>query len=337
MKRALLHIGTPKTGTTSFQEWLWANRVELEGTHGVRVYEGLFGPNHYEFGLLCRRASRNGFGELEFPDHCLPEWRSKATAHIRGQVEAASSDGCNLVISSEVISFLRHDDELAKLADLLEGLEISPFAMVREPASFLKSWRRQIGPGGWSANRSSAGYTEPDSWLVDYAAMEEAFTRAFGAVSISRYEEALEADGSVIPALATTMELPLLNPRSAQTWLNSSSEKPGLPAGPQAGASMEEVARLHRRLCALSRENCGLRSQLLLEEEEADRVRDQAQRHEREVEALELSLAQARHELEATVRELDRMSSVVASMDRSVSWQVTKPARKAKAILGIGA
>lgn len=325
LTKALLHIGTPKTGTTSFQEWASTNKELLESREDIRVYRGLFGANHYEFGLLCKRKSRNGFGELEFPDWCLPEWRSEARTHIQREIEAAKGAGQDLLISSEVISLLRHQDELARLGELLGGLEAMAVAVVRQPEAFLASWRRQLGLGGWSGYRSSAGYTEPDSWLVDHGAMTEAFELAFGQGSLQliRYEDALAQHGTVISAIGEAFELApdTLSGAGEVHWMNASESKLDSNAG--VG---NEVAHLHRRLRLLGRERDGLAAQLKLAEEGARRQRARIASLEREV-------LEARSELHAAKQEAERSSLTLASMGASASWRVTRPAREVKRIL----
>ena len=329
MTKALLHIGTPKTGTTSFQAWASANRHLLDTQANIRVYRGLFGANHYELGLLCKRHSRNGFGELEFPDWCLPEWQSQAIKHIRNEVESAKATGQDLLVSSEVLSLLRHDDELQRLRDLLGGIPTRAVAVVREPDSFLRSWRRQIGPGGWSAHRSSAGYTEADSWLIDYPAMAKAFESAFGrgALSLVNYEAALEHNGTVIPAILEALEFG--RHASAATaeaqWANASAPKPAAELPTSMAALRAECSQLHRRLELLARERDGLETQVDLGEQEARRQKELVSRLERE-------LSETRHELGFATQAAARSSTTLASITSSASWRLTGPARAAKRI-----
>lgn len=327
MTRVLLHIGTPKTGSTSFQGWASASRALLERETNTRLYRGLFEDNHYEFGLLCKRSSRNGFGELEFPDWCLPEWRSEAQRHIRGEVDSARAAGQDLLVSSEVLSLLRHDDELRRLKGLLGGLEVRAVAVVRKPDSFLESWRRQVGPGGWSAHRSSAGYTEPDSWLANYPAMTKAFDQAFGtgALELVSYEEALERRGTVIPAIVEALDLgPAASAWTSEAeWMNASGTKPAAAMPSSIAALRPECSRLNRRLDLLRQERDGLETQLDLRSEEV-------RRQEELVADLERELRKAANELETVKLEAERSSLTVAAMNASTSWRLTRPGRTAK-------
>ena len=51
-KKIILHIGSPKTGTTSLQNWLISNKIFLE-RHNIDFYsDGYISPaNHYELAL----------------------------------------------------------------------------------------------------------------------------------------------------------------------------------------------------------------------------------------------------------------------------------------------
>lgn len=61
-KKAILHIGTHKTGTTLFQLWLRIHRQRLSVEHGINIYQGLF-HNNRKIALLCAE-SPNGIPSL---------------------------------------------------------------------------------------------------------------------------------------------------------------------------------------------------------------------------------------------------------------------------------
>ena len=58
-RRAVVHIGTHKTGSSSLQRWAAMNRSDIQATVGLRWYEGFFGTSHFELPLLCMRADRD--------------------------------------------------------------------------------------------------------------------------------------------------------------------------------------------------------------------------------------------------------------------------------------
>jgi hypothetical protein len=57
--RAIVHIGTHKTGTTTFQRWADLNRAEILEATGFRYYESMYpsgAPSaHFEIALACLR------------------------------------------------------------------------------------------------------------------------------------------------------------------------------------------------------------------------------------------------------------------------------------------
>ena len=58
-KKIILHIGSPKTGTTSFQNWLINNKNFLDD-HNIDFYsDGYISPsNHYELALCSYKNNR---------------------------------------------------------------------------------------------------------------------------------------------------------------------------------------------------------------------------------------------------------------------------------------
>jgi len=319
--RAIVHIGTQKTGSTSLQSWLDLSRPALEEKTSVRLYEGLFGSNHYEFGLLSARPSRNGFGEREFPDWRISEWRSEATDHIRAQVDQSIAAGTDLLVSSEVISLLRHRDEIEDFQELLSPLQVSIVVVLRDPAEFLKSYRRQIGPGQWSRYEESAGYTESDSWLVDYEGMIDAFQSVFGENNVNTvdYEDSLDNFGSVIPAVALAAGLPLeqLPPWLAQSWENLSAEDaPDVFDALQDDNVFSAYTTLVRNVETRSRENLALITHAKTIEAEAQAAQRQ----------LIEDLDGARNELQHSTRLNEALTS-------SLSWRITHPLRKLKSLI----
>ena len=199
---AFVHIGTHKTGSTSFQRWASQNCAELARATGLAYYEGLFGPSHYEIPMLCMRADRNMPERVWRPRWCRPGWQRKAERHIRDQ---AARDVHSLLISAEALSYTRHPDEVARLIALLKPRQITAIAVLRKPSSFLRSYREAMLEQGFppSPHRQSFAYVADDSWLVDYDALLGVYRQMLGAdhVVALDYERELQRYGSIIPAI----------------------------------------------------------------------------------------------------------------------------------------
>ncbi|MDB9846425.1 hypothetical protein OAC41_06640 [Acidimicrobiales bacterium] len=116
------------------------------------------------------------------------------------------NQGQKLIFSHEVLSFARTDAEAQALKAILGDRDLSIAVVLRDPGSFLTSWRKQLRESGFadhSRYRSSFMYTEDDSWLVDYEGLVAAYASAFRASNVVTliYEAELAANKSVVPGL----------------------------------------------------------------------------------------------------------------------------------------
>jgi hypothetical protein len=199
-RRLFLHIGTHKTGTTSFQKWLKENERILLKRYGLGVYHGGF-PNNREVGLACANLDRL------LPVRNIPQWSDLAWRdHVndlaRVQMER---DEPSIILSAESLSFLRADDEIGRVYRMFEGRDVTILLTLREPGDFLASWARHLTRGKYelSDDPASFAYVARDSWLARYDDLIDAYGRFFGKHNILTvdYESANAEHGSVIPAL----------------------------------------------------------------------------------------------------------------------------------------
>ena len=109
--RAIVHIGTHKTGSTSLQYWLASHAGELEITHGLGVYRPIH-PNGRELALLCANPDRSIPTIREIPEWRSNEWRERSRGHVRHEVERPDEV---IVFSNETLSLLRSTAELERL------------------------------------------------------------------------------------------------------------------------------------------------------------------------------------------------------------------------------
>lgn len=198
-RRLFVHIGTHKTGTTSFQHWLRQHESELGQRFALGVYQGAF-PNNREVGLACARPDRSlpTRGVDQWVD---PEWRR----HVAALVAAELARDEDLVLSAEALSFLRHEDEVRRAAEMFGDRETLIIVALRNPEGFLRSWAGHLTRDGYrlSNDPSSFAYVGSDSWLVDYPALLSAYRNVFGMakVRVIDYDDAHQRYGSVIPSL----------------------------------------------------------------------------------------------------------------------------------------
>lgn len=207
MREALLHIGTHKTGSTSFQRWALGAREALADT-GVHLYRPQYdGLSHYDVPLWCMRRSRMMGKKTAHPEHCLDEWRDEFEERFRSQVQ----DKQSVLVTAEALSLLRHEDEVRRVVSLFPDRHLRAVVVLRDPADFLASYKRQMARAGRTPSRyrTSIDYVEPDSWLVQYEDLLGVWRRVLGDDQVESvgYEEAMAAFGSTVPAVIEVLRL----------------------------------------------------------------------------------------------------------------------------------
>ena len=199
-RRLFVHIGTHKTGTTSFQKWLQDNEPILLERFGLGVYRGAF-PNAREVGLACANVDRL------LPVRNLPQWNNPAWRTHVGEIIYAqlTRDVPSMIVSAESLTFLRARDEIQRLFDMTSGHDVTILVTLRNPTEFLGSWERHLIRTGYdlSDDPSSFAYVKHDSWLARYDQLIDAYAAVFGRdrVITVDYESANAEFGSIIPAL----------------------------------------------------------------------------------------------------------------------------------------
>ena len=210
MSKTILHIGTLKTGTTSFQKWFSDNETQLRAHHNVALFRGQW-PDARELAAICINESRDTPATALnfFPARGTDEWRtwSANVAHEAASQHAdAHAQGCDFVVSSEALCLLRHPEEVSRLADLFVGHDVAIIVTLRRPKDFLSSWKQHLNHDFFrrSNDKTSFAYVKRDTWLVDYEQLLAVYRDQFGTqnVHIVNYDEVLRNEGSVIPALA---------------------------------------------------------------------------------------------------------------------------------------
>ena len=199
-RRLFLHIGTHKTGTTSFQKWLVDNEGALIERFGLGVYHGAF-PNAREVGLACANEDRL-LPVRHLPQWNDPTWREHVGDVIRAQL---AREVPSLIVSAEALSFLRAPEEIERVHQLCANHDATVLLTIRNPIEFLASWERHLTRSGYelSDNPASFAYVKHDSWLARYDQLIASYAAVFGheRVLTVDYESANAQFGSVIPAL----------------------------------------------------------------------------------------------------------------------------------------
>jgi hypothetical protein len=192
--KARVHIGTHKTGTTSFQAWGGANRSEIQRLTGYRFYESRWSGAQVEFPILSIRPELDLDSRKVNHPWITPEVEQEMRDHIRSQL-----NGENLIISAEGLSFIRFPEEVDRLRELLDPYELEFIVVQREKADFLRSYTQWMAKLDLKQrdDPSSVRYVEADSWILEF----EKFPLLFPGILTIDYDQAMRDQGSVIPSI----------------------------------------------------------------------------------------------------------------------------------------
>lgn len=229
MTHIVLHIGTHKTGTTSFQRWFNDNESAIAIACGATIYKGRF-RDARELGAICigdgretpamhRRADRGANVDPgALPIRGTPQWEQMVAEVRRSVRDQLTAAGDTFVVSSESLCLLRYGPEIERLAEMFPAGQTTVVVCLRRPADFLRSWRRHLDRDffEFSNDPTSFAYLEPDSWLVAYDQLIEAYRDVFGpdSVVVVDYDAAMTEHGSTVAGIARTFcsDLSLLPP-----------------------------------------------------------------------------------------------------------------------------
>lgn len=191
--RCILHVGVPRTGTTSVQQFL---RDQL----GAPTYPvGVMEPNqHIELAIYAAQSQqtlddpawRNLYRVFDVPP------RERIADIVGAWAGDARRAGSDLVLSSEVLASLRFDDEADRLIALLRSIGVDDLEVIivrRDPASFLASYREALAFVGVTI--------EPEPWMVDFDRRITLWSERCD-VHVFDLEQEMETHGSIIPAIA---------------------------------------------------------------------------------------------------------------------------------------
>lgn len=138
--RVVLHVGTPKTGTTYLQDLMWRNRREL-GRRGV-CYPGKYRESHFLAAMDLQGATVDEVGDPHLP------W---AWDRLVAEVTAAQG---TVVLSHELFSPME-SDRVERALDAFGGAELHVVCTARDLGRQLTAvWQEDL------KNRHTLGFAE---------------------------------------------------------------------------------------------------------------------------------------------------------------------------------
>lgn len=187
--RAIVHIGTEKTGTTSFQNFMHINRDRLAAKN-VLYPRRLGGTNHRHiasYGLSLETADESVTSMGIDTQEKFEEFYRNVETTLREQVESgASADFC--IISSEHLhSRLTSTQQIQRIKDLLKGHfeDIDVHIHLRPQIDVAISLASTQSRVGGAVTRGFFNQVNKDRMYYNYDRLVGAWEAVFGADNIS--------------------------------------------------------------------------------------------------------------------------------------------------------
>jgi len=226
-KTLLVHAGTHKTGTTSFQRFIAKNQellIENGVTPIVEIRNGEIDGNCITFAHHIIRAElitiARKLGDAQ--SHTTEE-AIKYFSKLARTVEQAKTK-C-LLISAEALCFARTSGEHHRLNALrhIANVDIIPIIATRSQDAWRASWRDQILKHPQTAELVTGDENcLTGEWYFDLDSIKD-FWHRYSDVRVVDYDQAIRSEGDIIPALLRTMEINLNIDNSYQLNARSTS------------------------------------------------------------------------------------------------------------------
>ncbi len=229
--RIWLHIGAEKTGTTTLQKWLQANRAVL-GNEDILFPKTPGAFNHIGLTAYALDDSK-GMEEMRVTAGAnkfasLDEFRANVRTGLRQEIESSSAS--EMVLSNEHCSSrLRSLEEIERLRDLLYEFcdRVNVLLYIREPVSFYNSWYSTVIASGGS-QPFPTDLTPGFLRAADWQRMVQNWSAVFGsgAVQVHRFERSVLKSGDILEDFADKIGLPFEKMQSGDIQNESMGIKP---------------------------------------------------------------------------------------------------------------
>ena len=146
VRKVVLHIGFPKTGSSAIQQWMEEMRFDLLK---LGVWYPIFGVKR-EKGLRANRTAGHSFLIRQIIQNKNPSWFIQSLA---SEIAALPNPIHTLFISSEMVlshhfwgkpRFVTRDHVVEKLVDAFLGLEIEILIITREPSEWVEAYYKEL-------------------------------------------------------------------------------------------------------------------------------------------------------------------------------------------------
>ncbi len=187
VKQLILHIGTEKTGTTSLQADLYANRDAL-AAQGVGLLSAADTPNNRRIASYARMRPAHEFYDLQLA-RTGENWREVLQQAVRAEIQAMPASMHSVIVTSEHLqSRLNTVEEVQRVADLFAGLfeQVKVIVYLRRQDRLATSLYSTALRGGWAYDTPfTDGAPVTQDLYYNYAELLKRWAQVFGAANIN--------------------------------------------------------------------------------------------------------------------------------------------------------
>jgi hypothetical protein len=188
--KAIVHIGTEKTGTSSIQSFLYKNRRMLE-RHGYHFLQSAGKTNNWMLPAFCSEENRfNDFYRHQSveTDQQLEKFSKKFLGEFESELRLVKNNVHTIIISSEHFhSRLRSDEEMRNVQQFLSKYfdEVKILCYLREQATTCASWySTSMKSGKTYSFHEFVRRCKPESYYFNYFNLLTNWERYFGFESL---------------------------------------------------------------------------------------------------------------------------------------------------------
>ncbi len=188
--KVYVHIGSPKTATTSILKALRSHRGVLLSKNGLYVPESFLNSSNNSIWLLnvaaleFDRFSPKKLLEPQYhSEQAIRQLREEVKAEISNHIAKAELVGATrCIFSNEGLYFLKYASELERLKSFFDPYNVEIIMAHRDQASFQKSWKKQLQKMQMpeSEDSNSFAYVREDSYLFQYGEKIRQLEEIFG-------------------------------------------------------------------------------------------------------------------------------------------------------------
>lgn len=232
--KAIVHIGTEKTGTSSIQLFLRRNMKALEA-RGYHFLQSAGKTNNWALPAYCTEESRfddfDRFPEVE-SGMPLEDFRKDFISRFDAEIRSLDRNIHTVVMSSEHFhSRLRTDDEVKNIRDLLSRYfdSVKIICYIREQSETCASWySTSMKSGSTLSFHNFVRRCRPESYYFNYNEMLANWDRHFGsaAMDVALFDPGRFLNGSLLDDFAARLDPSLVGPLNTAIHTVNESLRP---------------------------------------------------------------------------------------------------------------